>query len=33
MKAIVKMFAFAATIAGALSCNEIEQPQVQENQP
>ena len=33
MKAIVKMLAFAATIAGALSCNEIEQPQVQDNQP
>lgn len=33
MKAIVKMIAFAATIAGALSCNEIEQPQVQDNQP
>lgn len=33
MKAIVKMLAFAATIAGALSCNEVEQPQVQDNQP
>lgn len=33
MKAIVKMIAFAATIAGVLSCNEIEQPQVQDNQP
>ncbi len=33
MKAIVKMLAFAATIAGALSCNEIEQPQVQDNHP
>ncbi len=33
MKAIVKILAFAATIAGALSCNEIEQPQVQDNQP
>lgn len=33
MKAIVKMLAFAATIAGVLSCNEIEQPQVQDNQP
>ena len=33
MKTIVKMSAFAATIAGALSCNEIEQPQVQDNQP
>ncbi len=32
MKAIVKMFAFFATMAGVLSCNQIERSELQMNQ-